>query len=476
MPLSSSDTHTSKLELYFQGAAAGILAKVLSFVSAFGVLWILNKILTKEQFGSYTFSMTVIMLLILICTLGQDRAIFYRLAGKKADMKRINGGEFVFETIRRVFLINIIVVVAIILISILAAPGTDDIFYWLKFLCMLIPLSVVNQILSAWFQSQQRFAVSIIVPKFEDVLRAFFLLMVLFFCPNRTGIVFAILLANLGTILLWSLFVPFKRMSEYKKLSTKDILYGFKLMATKLVHMGLERVDVILVGILATKLAVAEYSVGAKLAIIAYIGNDLLAPVFTPRMRHHLGQNNKSSLFREYQQIRFLSLFFTLVVAALFTFFGFSLLNIFGDYGASKRILLILVAGGIVKMGFGPTGRYLNMAGYASISLLLTILLLISNFGLNLILIPKFLGVGAALSVFFCFIAINTCMAIYIWQKDKFPTVDFFTGFVMVTSCIGLFLSAFEIVPSFWIGSGLVLLTVVQAILQRDLWLPIIKN
>ena len=106
-------------------------------------------------------------------------------------------------------------------------------------------------------------------------------------------------------------------------------------------------------------------------------------------------------LVKEYQQTRLISLIFTLIFSFFALLTGETILSFFGDYENAQSILLILIACGIVKVGYGPSGRYLNMAGYATTSMFLTFLLLLGNFTLCFFLIPKFLGIGAALSTLF---------------------------------------------------------------------------
>jgi O-antigen/teichoic acid export membrane protein len=466
----------SKLSTYLKGSTAGLLAKALSVGSAFVNLWLLNRILSKDQFGSYAFSMTVVAIASLLFTLGQDRAIFYRLSGDKTDDEKIAGSALVYTTIRRILLANAVMLLMLLSIFSLDIGGLRNHSYWLMGLSAIIPVSVVNQILISWYQSQHRFVECVLVPRVEDISRSVLLTLVLLFWPGRTGTVWAIIVAGLLTLFVWYLLIPPVNFKSKSALSSDDFFYGLKLMLTKVAHVGLEKVDILLLGFMTSKLIIAEYSVGSKIALFAFIGNELLGPIFTPRMRKYIVTQESSSLVREYKQTRLFSLIFTLAVSVFILFSGPTILNFFGDYQGSQSILLILISGGIINMGYGPSGRYLNMAGHVSISLVLTILLLLGNAILCYLLIPILFGIGAALSTFFCLVLYNTAIAYFIWKKDRFPTIDACIMITVYLSCGGLILAALNLVDPTYVGLGIMLLILLQVGIERDLWLPLASN
>jgi O-antigen/teichoic acid export membrane protein len=458
--------HT-KLHIYFRGSSSGLVAKAISIVSGMAIIWILNKILPKDQYGAYTFAMTIISIIAVISTAGQDRAILYRLSGDRSDLEETDCTALVINLIRKLFFLSTAVVLVIVAFSSLSTDRLGEYSFWIAALSLFIPLFVVNQLFIAWFQSQQKIIEFNLVPKIEDLSRVGLLLLSYLFFPNRIGVVVSIILSNLFLVLAFFYKSPLRSSSSKTKLPIKYVQYGIKLMFAKLVHIGLERADLILLGLITSKTMIADYFVGARLAIFVVIGNDLLTPVFTPRMRYYLRNNERALLLREYRQNRLLALLVAMGASVGFMFFGEFLLNLFGDYSGSIGILLIIAAGGIIKIGFGPTGRYLNMAGYASISLMLIIALFVVNIVLCLLLIPVLFGMGAALSTFISYFVYNAAISIYIWKKDSFPTIDFFVFFIMLGASLSIIFAAFGFFDT--IVAGFFILLLIAGLLASNL-------
>ena len=70
----------SKSREYVTGASAALIAKLTALTAGFVSLWLLNQILSKQQYGSYAFAMAMVYLLTLVGTSGLDRTLLYRLS------------------------------------------------------------------------------------------------------------------------------------------------------------------------------------------------------------------------------------------------------------------------------------------------------------------------------------------------------------------------------------------------------------
>lgn len=179
-----------------------------------------------------------------------------------------------------------------------------------------------------------------------------------------------------------------------------------------------------MVGLLSTAAYTAEYAVAVQLSVIMYLGNNLFRPIFTPRLGRLLAHQNNVALEREFGQNRLIALFTAVAMAIIFIGFGEEILSLFGNYKSAYPTLMVIIATTIITVGFGANGQYLNMAGYAGWSLLVLIALLLFCIGLNLYLIPKFGGLGAALASFLSFGFLNALSAWLIWYLDRVPTLN----------------------------------------------------
>jgi len=109
---------------------------------------------------------------------------------------------------------------------------------------------------------------------------------------------------------------------------------------------------------------------------------------------------------------------FTVPVAALLIVFGEKLLSIFGPaFGKGQPALIILVIGQIANIGMGSVGLLLIMTGYEREVAIATGVCVILNVAVNLVMIPSFGMVGAALGVTGGLIVWNVLLMFWVYRR-----------------------------------------------------------
>ena len=81
------------------------------------------------------------------------------------------------------------------------------------------------------------------------------------------------------------------------------------------------------------------------------------------------------------------------------------------------------------------------MSGRAGWALASTIVLLVAMAGFNLLLIPRFGAIGAALGTLASFTGVNTLHSIVIWRHDRFAAVHA-EPLAVIAGVVGLLLAA----------------------------------
>jgi O-antigen/teichoic acid export membrane protein len=464
----------SKRREYLAGASAGLVGKAASLVSGFLGLWLLNQILAKQQYGTYAFTMATLQLLIVVATAGLDRSVLFRVSRIDAPPGRLAEGAYVLWVLRAVVLVGLGIVVVLVA-GVRASGGSTelpDLSSWIAGLAILVPIAGAGQVLAAWHQARGLVPQALLVPRSSEIGRVVLLGLAWWLVPARAGVIGAVVLGAATPLLLWRVLVPRGAFERPRRPPSGDIAYGLKLMLTALADRGVRRLDLLMIGLLTTGLMTAEYAVAAQIATVATLGNELLGPVFTPRMGRYFAGRDRDAFAREYDQNRILTLSIGLAAAVGFVWLGRWALSIFGDYAAAYPILLILGAGYLIKIGFGATGRYLNMAGRANWSLTSTLVLLVAMCGLNLLLIPRFGGIGAAIGTAISFAGVNVLNSVVIWRIDRMPTVSVGVLSILAAACGLLFLAAFERIGPTAAGGGLAVVWLILA----PRWWPIATN
>ena len=156
--------------------------------------------------------------------------------------------------------------------------------------------------------------------------------------------------------------------------------------------------DTFLIGIFMTPEDVGYYNIIFKISSIATIFLSVVNAVVTPKLSY-LYHQDKKKLERFVQNSNKYIFLFTSAVLLIIIFFSEIILSMFGPDTAFLKIpLLVLIIGYFINAYCGTIGFLLQMTGYAHIFQNIVLIATITNISLNLILIPKFGLLGAAIA------------------------------------------------------------------------------
>lgn len=438
---------TTRTAHYFRSTGAGLVAKLAAIASSFVALWLINRILDKDQFGSYSFTLETIALVSIFATAGLDQSILYRLSKTRPEPGVFQGGSQVAWVLRRVFVVSLGLVLLADLFALFFAPRSDlpGLMGWFFALSLVIPLTSITRVFTSWYQSQGQVDRSLVVPRLTEISLAVMFLIAWLWIPTEGAVALMVVLSALLPVIVWFVLTPRGTLVDPKPMPHGDAGYGFNMLLTFAADQGVRRLDLIMIGILSTAVFAADYAVAVRLVALTTLGNELLGAVLTPRMGQYLEEGNIKELEREYDLVRSLTVAVGLAVAAVYVGFGDFVLGFLGDYEEARPVLLILSAAFIVKMGFGANGRYLNMSRRAGWNLSTTVVLLIVMAGMNLVLIPTYGATGAAIGTLVSFAAVSTIQSLVIWFKDRFPTMHFEAIAILAVTVGTLLASAYSV-------------------------------
>ena len=462
---------------YVTGTAAGLVARGVSLVSGVGNLWLLTQILAKEEFAGYVFVFALLTWLSMLGTAGLDRTVLYRLSQLDAAPGSLVGGSSIAGALIVVLPVSTAVAIVVALGTCFRDLGhLPGLGFWLAALAPVVVATCLGRIFEAWFWARGRIAASLLVPATGDMARTIGLAVAFFLLPASTGVALAVNVAAVVPLLVWLYVAPLDSLRRPTFFDREDLAYGVKAMLSKATNQGTHQLDVILIGILATATATADYAVAARLAAAVNVVKGLLATVLTPRLGRYRATGRRNAVLREFNQVRLIGLAAALVGASLFAGAGGPLLAIFGEYGESYPILMILIAGYVVSAGFGSNAAFLTIAGHAGWTLAARIALLLGIVGLNLVLIPMMGAMGAALSMAIGIAAVNVLLCVIIWRLDRLPTISPALVALLIVACSLLFLCGFHLLSGPVAALGLGALASLLLAAKWPLWVPAVKQ
>jgi len=183
--------------------------------------------------------------------------------------------------------------------------------------------------------------------------------------------------------------------------SVRDTLLAalpFMLLTGAFIVMS--RTDVVMIGIFATQREVGLFNAGLQAALLAQFGLSVSNSIVAPEFARLNANGEKTQLQYLAVSTARMVLVFGLMILAILTLFGNSLLGLMfgaefqGAYGA----MTILVVGQSISLLFGEPGFLLNMTGNQTLTLRLVAGTAVLNIALNAVLIPLAGIEGAALS------------------------------------------------------------------------------
>ncbi len=222
-------------------------------------------------------------------------------------------------------------------------------------------------------------------------------------------------------------------------------------------YIGIDKLDILLVGALASARAATIYTAATRLALIGKFANRAVVQVIAPKISELMARDDRARSQTLYQVCT--GWLITLVWPLYITMalFATTILTVFGaEFAEGAAVLVILGGALVVATGAGPVDAILLMAGKSSWSMLNALLGLVLNVVLNLLLIPRSGITGAAIAWAVSLMAVNLLPLLQLWRlRGLHP---FGPGFFTVARAALLTYGAVGLLVRSLLGSSLLVL------------------
>ncbi|WP_433793429.1 lipopolysaccharide biosynthesis protein [Actinoplanes sp. CA-252034] len=165
-------------------------------------------------------------------------------------------------------------------------------------------------------------------------------------------------------------------------------------------QLALQRVDVLLVAALGGLAPAAVYAVAGRFVVLIQFANQGLSQSVQPRLAEALSTGDHAAAKRLYQIATGWLVLVTWPVCLLVIAFAPRYLRLFGEgYAAGVPVVLVLASAMLVATGCGMVDMVLAMAGRTSANLGNVLIALAVTVGLDVLLIPHWGAIGAAIGL-----------------------------------------------------------------------------
>ena len=359
----------------------------------------------KEQ-GAFTLCFTVLQLFAIFSQMGLDNRLTRIIAANKDQADSAIIKTTYLQSLQLTLFASSIWAIAtffsapFIAGTIFSKPELTD---ELQQTCMAFVPFVIIGLNSAGYRGFKNMTGFMIFKAIQPLLSAI-LLLVLFYMKSTWGVVHAYTFATIGTCLIsiitWWRFSNIKQGIYQPSLNWSQILgESMPMMLTGSMFFIMGWTDNIILGIFRPSEEVGMYDAAFKLstlsAIVLLAINAIQAPVFSELYHKKEIVRLQQLIIRSNRLLFFTSLPLTLVLC----FFPFSILGFLGEaFKGAWLALIILSIGNFVNSITGSIGILLQMSGHQKQYNTIITTTAIGSIVLNIVLIPKYGLLGAAIT------------------------------------------------------------------------------
>ncbi|MGF1588986.1 MAG: flippase [Pleurocapsa sp.] len=409
-------------------SAERLLGMALSFFVGIYVI----RYLGPGNFGKLSYSISFVFLFLAISKLGLDQIVVRNLVKQEDSSSEILGTAFILKLIGSI--------VAFLIISIAIQSSSDDLLT--RQLTVIIAFSMMFHcfdVLDLWFQSKILSKSIAIVRSIQLVisslakltfvwfnlpLLAFAYLFIADTLIRAIGMSLVYLLHNKHNIIRWKI----------SKLVAIDLLKNsWSLILSGVMVTIYMSIDQVMLGNMSNSQEVGNYAAAVKFSEIWYFIPTVICSSVFPAIIQAKQKSLEEYLTKMQQLYDFMALL-SLLIAVFVSFTSdYIVANLLGaEYLSAGRILTLHIWSGIFIFFGVARGNWLVIENETRLSLVTQLLGAVANIGLNLVLIPQYGAIGAAVATLISY-AISSYLSCMI-----FP-VMFHTGWMLTKALFVLF-------------------------------------
>lgn len=378
----------------------GLMDRVTHMASSLFAVLFFSKILPKEEFGLFGLAMSLFLLFAIIESFFQTPTVKFCATYQNEKLNDAISSLLYLKTISVIFFIALVWITRPFILKFYHAPGLDEIM-------AMFPILFVSFTLRSHFVSIIRAQRNMKALLWQDLVFAlmYIALGILFFKNIATAKdVFLIFLTSHITSVLY-LWIRYPQYIKFRfkldKELTKEIFHYGKY--TAIVGIGgviYQNLDILMIGSLTSIGDVGVYKIGKISATFVLTVSQGMLLTMLPEIADLNDQNKISRIKNLYsrnvrQMLQIFVPFFILSVLFANSMYSF----FFHDkYAGASAVFIIFAASGIIRAFGNPQGALLSGVGLVKQDSIQMIVCLIVNVVLNVLLIPPFKAVGAALA------------------------------------------------------------------------------
>ena len=444
-------------------------SSVITLVIGFLIRPLLARWLGPEGLGFYSIILMVYSITLIFGSFGLPMALTKYVSEFKKDNKKLS--QFATSGLLSSLIFGTIVGFILYFLSEIIADFFDmpKLLIPIKLLACVLPFAAFLEgqinILNG-LRAMKHFTVLVIS---QQILMICFIIVFIALGYGINGAVIGILLSSMITVVFGQFILKRFINLDFDELipnMKKIIPFGGKLAATNSVNTINTRLDIIMVGYFLMATDVGYYSVALALSQFFWFIPLSIQRITYPFTAQYWNEEDHEMLKKMLSKVMKISTLILLLVGLVITFFAGDIIFILFGEGFTYAIipLFILLIGAIIRGCIcQPIGGSLTAINRPDLPLKISIFMISVNMLLNILLIPKFGIIGAAIATS---ISLSGGAVIFLWLTVKKLSLKFdlkwYAGIcIIVLVIIALFRYATEVINIYLAGGVMLCIFIV---------------
>lgn len=407
---------------YFSNTFWLLASKVYRMGFALAITIWMARYLGPEQFGLLNYALSFVVLFSVFINLGLENVVVKQI---------VNNGELEGEVVASSLLLRFIGSAVFLIVTyfvvVLIKPD-DSIVHKLVIILSIGYVFKVFEIIRYWFEAYMRAKYSAIMEVVALTISIAFKVFLIFFDAPLIYFGWAIasemFVMAIGLSLMFAFHYgkPFGSLKPKLERVKTLFLEAWPLTLASALYMVAAKIDQIMLGNMIGSEAVGVYAAAVKLSEGWFFIPAVIATSLYPTMLN-AKKTSRGLYLERTQNLLNLMAFIGVAAAILIGVVAAPVMNfVFGQgYSESTSILIVHIWGGVFIAISGISYRYLIAEGLQKYSLYRGVTGVIVNIALNLMLIPSYEVMGAAIST-----VVSQLMALYLFNCTREKTRELF--------------------------------------------------
>lgn len=395
-----------------RGGAANLLGAALSALANVGLVATVARGFSKVEAGAFFSAVSVFLILVAATRLGTDTGLVYFIARCRA----LGAPERVSFYLRAAFppvaAMATTVGAALFLLAPLLAGAllreeAGHLVTHVRTLAVFLPLGVLFEVTTAATRGFRNMAATVTLDRIGRPLAQLTLVLTAVAVGDARllGVAWAAPYLP-GLLICWLWLVALRRRSAAEAVPGKAVAgsaqfwaYTLPRMFAGVAQMLMQRIDIVLVATLVGPAAAAVYTAATRFLVFGQLVAQAIGRVVQPRLGEFLALADREATNAIYQTTTAWLVIFAWPIYALCAVLAPWILRIFGEgYTRGALVIVVLALAMLVATACGTVDMVLAMAGKTTWNLANVLAALVVNIGLDLLLIPWYGILGAAVA------------------------------------------------------------------------------